>query len=633
MKSLIHLSSKFYSKLSLQVSWIFISISVVGAIPGSAARGGSPEFVIHSACTPQENWKINDRVTDNISREYVEEFYKFLSRKTSFVRGFSEAMALGRSAPTPLAAIFAQYWVSRALLEGGLTEIAINGFNSIVSDETFPQGWAIQLAAMDCIEKISNQHRALFFNRESMDQIPNYFSQKATSSKVSTILSEGLLQVFLSEIENSKPIISLRTLANLNPSGGVYKRYIDGIMDVHEGRIQGGIQKLSVFYNPKFHFPEFIDRQRDGLKLIVARLNYEIGNYKEAIHLFKSVDKKSNELPDALEALAWAQLLSKDYASAIGTGIGVQTGWMKHTFIPEALMVATMALNELCHFPEALRVLSILRREYKGIFQWLKSYNDAPKESKTKLYPLALRYLKNDPTLNLPSRIINEWVRSPVFIAYQDGINVLIRQEKSVEKWIDAAEEEQTTLVSSVLDYTLDFRRKYDEARSQANGGSPWTPALIKDFQEFKKELAHYRRFLRASRLWRSVLTNAHARVKQTQEQWTARIENEFSWINIGMYQNLQWVFENSDLIEVEILNSAGDDIIRKNAERENPKLAKRNKREEPTQLNPKAASEVYQWGSSSVSLSGTGEIWDDELDSLSANLTSKCAQYPKRKK
>src|SRR5262249_10091304 len=121
--------------------------------------------------------------------------------------------------------------------------------------------------------------------------------------------------------------------------------------------------------------------------------------------------------------------------------IALQSGGLRTTFAPEALMDAAMALNELCLFPESLQMIQTFRKSYERSYHWLKDHvgKNAPKRSEH-LYPLALGYLKGDNKKEVPERVASEWIRSPIFQARQQSINVSFSQAKAVPGLIQEAE-------------------------------------------------------------------------------------------------------------------------------------------------------------------------------------------------
>src|SRR5262249_43162896 len=157
-------------------------------------------------------------------------------------------------------------------------------------------------------------------------------------------------------------------------------------------------------------------RYVDPARLLLARSYYANGNFKGAVTQLKLIGRGSNDLSESLSELAWAFLMDERYNEAIGASISLQAGGLRHTFAPEAPMVMSMALNELCQYPDAVRAIQVFRRNYESPHRWLTEWETHPKD----LYPLAAQFLNKGK--EVPERVASEWVRSPLFISHQDEI-------------------------------------------------------------------------------------------------------------------------------------------------------------------------------------------------------------------
>ena len=59
--------------------------------------------------------------------------------------------------------------------------------------------------------------------------------------------------------------------------------------------------------------------------------------------------------------------MNEKYPEAIGTAMNLDGGGLRHTFAPEAAMVSAMAMNELCQYPDAVREITVFRRNYEKV--------------------------------------------------------------------------------------------------------------------------------------------------------------------------------------------------------------------------------------------------------------------------
>jgi hypothetical protein len=253
----------------------------------------------------------------------------------------------------------------------------------------------------------------------------------------------------------------------------------------------------------------------------------------------------------------------------------------------------------------------------------LKNYHDLTESARPALYPIAIQFLKKQP-ISVPSRVASEWIRSPIFLAHQDKIHLLFDQKKAVDAWAQNGKRIQNEQARQLLKGAQDLRKQYRSAKILMKPGDELPVSLLANFQTLKKNLTHYRRLTRAAVLWKKILISAERRSLLKKQDWIHKIEQELSSINHKLYQDLIEFAENNDLIEVEILNGASDDMIQKNAEGKNSRR-KRKLGEQKTSDSALSSGDVYQWGESASTLSGSGELWEDELDSMKANLTNQC--------
>jgi hypothetical protein len=140
---------------------------------------------------------------------------------------------------------------------------------------------------------------------------------------------------------------------------------------------------------------------------------------------YQGIRKSSNELAAALSEQAWAALMAFKLGDAIGAALNLGAGGMRKTFAPEGPMVMAMALNELCQYPESVSAIQAFRKSYESSFRWLSAWA-ARREP---LYPKAAAYLRRQE--GAPVRVAGEWVRSPLFLASQDEINLALGERAS----------------------------------------------------------------------------------------------------------------------------------------------------------------------------------------------------------
>ena len=597
----------------------------------AASSGFIRETRVFAPCTAKEHWTFSPEFRRGVPLNVTVEFNGMLAGKHPPVRGFAESLALRGLSTTESARFFSQYWISRAFFSAGLYEIAVNGFDNLLSQPTTGEHRAVQLAALGCISQLNLKHRAFIWNDTARSQMLTLTPPPAGTAGASAdndILWTASTQAFMQGLESGASKDELLALMSRLRGGGVFLTYADGYLKLAEGNVPTAIARFKNVLAQN-QLPALLAGQRQHLRVLIGRLEYQEKAYGRATEQFRHVDKHSNELVASLTGLAWSQLMAGRYPEAIGVSVGVQSSWLKNTFVPEPLLVSAISLNELCHYPESLRMIDLIRREYKSTFQWLKNYHLQP-QSHAELYPLATAFLKkkeDQKNLGVPTRIVSEWIRSPLFLAYQDGLNTLIEHRAKSEELAAQGEEEELSQATALIDLTQHLRESYKKAKIMAKPGEPLPVALLDEFRRLKGDLVHFRRLSHAAPIWGTIFQHAQTRVDSLEKSWLKRIEKHLASITENLFENLNELGETTDLIEVEIMNGASKDIIRENVEANfQAKLAALKKKHE-AQKDPhkKSASDVYEWGESISTLTGKGEIWEDELDSLTAKLTDRC--------
>lgn len=589
------------------------------------ASASSPSSVLSStgACSSSESWTYSPL----IERDWQQEFESFLSGHASPVRGFSQALALRRLGQSPEERVFAEYWISRALYSANLIHVAYDGFNQIASSPVQDSTAGVQLAALKCINTITEQYTSLRPKESIALRLAGYLAHATKPTDKETLwrfLTQRLL-IVLSE-ERAPKEQANRVIGYLKGSG-TYEAFARGVWAAAQADHARTISELKKLQEGSI--PDPLKRYSNQIHLLVARAYYSKGNYDQAANQLKQVTKSSNELAKALWELAWAFLSNDRQQEAIGTATNLNVGGMRHTFAPEAPMVMAMALNELCYFPDALRAIESFRRNYEKPYKWLEAWN--PNQS---LYPLAINYLKKEKRGRsvaaqdegrIPERVASEWIRSPVFISNQQEINLWLDEKNSGSAMGKAGAHEQRDFAMELKIKAVDLIRRAKKARASIPLTEPLPDSLREELISLKKQFVIFRRIQLAASAWHSVLASHNKKSGVAQAQLIRKINMDLAERNWRMFHQLQEIAENNQLIEVEIYNGASQDIIWQNAHPDYKELAMKFKDEQ----TKKSAQKVWDWGRTPASDEG-GEIWEDELGSFKADLYNNCSSKDK---
>jgi hypothetical protein len=335
------------------------------------------------------------------------------------------------------------------------------------------------------------------------------------------------------------------------------------------------------------------------------------------------ISKSSNELANSLEELSWAYLMAEQYREAIGTAMNLQAGGLRKTFAPEAPMVMSMAMNEICQYPDSLNAANIFRKNYEQSFKWLSQWKNSGKSDN--LYKLAVQFLKKQG--EAPVRVASEWVRSPVFLANQDEINLLFDEKDSasgLQKW---GSKEQNRIGQEILTNLKELKPAFYAARAKLKPGEELPSKVKNGLQKLKQDVIAFRRMQKAAPVWKAVLANHQKHAPGIERRLATEIQTDLKARTDRMITQLEETAENIQLIEVEIYNGASEDIIWQNAHPEYKKMAK----ELDDDADRSPASKVWDWGRTKVASENDDvEVWEDELGSFKADVVDNCSSKDK---
>ncbi len=594
------------------------------------------EIQIFSPCSDSEIWRFSKRLEKLLPEEF-RQLPSTLSDKTQLeIRSFSEALPFTGKKSEDTVRAMAEYGIARTLFHAAVFGLAAEKFDKLVAQPTTTAKLPIQLAALSCLESIHRKYAVFSLSPEAFQRLGEYLKEEYSKSGILTprdknTLADALLQKLFSVSKNENPGKLAKEILSQLKGMGAYEDLANGFWDVKSRRASGAVAPLLRFVSTE-SLPSSLEAKRDSARLLLARAYYGLEDHKNAIKQLELIDKRSNELVHSLIQLALAQLMAGDYPKAVGASLGLQSGGLKQTFSPESLMVATIALNELCQFPESLQMVKTFKNNYQGVFFWLKEHLPKGVKAKDPLYPIALSYLtafaaessaKNIVSTKVPNRVASEWIRSPLFISKQESINHLFRTLRKIPKITKLAQANERVQGREILTKKRALVARYQKAKAE-NTAKAAPKELLTEISAFRFEEAKQARLTAAVPQWTSLLEHYQRRAEDRRNQLTREIEAELGQLNQRMFNEITAVMENNELIEAEIWNGASQDMVWQNAHPEFQKMVDQGKISSEQRAG-KTAGEVYNWGSSGRGLSGTEEVWEDELGGIQANLQNNC--------
>lgn len=559
-----------------------------------------------SACTLSETWKFGEA----LDPEFIESFEVGLKNKLSPVQSFSEAIAYRKMANGDESRTFAEYWISRSLHRAGLVHIAQFGWSFIASREVNSRTEGVQRAALECLLEVKDKNPTIEIPKAVFDRLKDY-----PASTVRSRAAGALARQLIASGEKDSKLDDVIKL--INPASEEFY-LVTGMAEIQKKSYQKAISAFKAFLINK-KFPEHLERYIESAHILLSRAYYTTGKYPEAVTELKKISRSSNELAQSLTELAWAHLKAENFADAVGTGISLQSAGLKRTFSPEGLMVMAMALNELCQYPEAIKAISLYKKQYEKAYKWLeKNHNE-----NLNWYQLALEFLQKKS--QVPPNVVSEWIRGPGFITRQEEINLLIKEKEYAAKLQKAGASELSAMATQILAHIQKVRPKVISTMETLKADDTLPENLKRELISLRKEINHYDRLKKGAGPWKKILANHMKRAPKLQERLVREINTQIADKTQRMFTVLDEITDNLQLIEVEIYSGASQDIVWQNAHPDYKQKAK-----EIAEQSAKKANTDWNWGKSEGGLSGQSEVWEDEVGSFKADVLNNCSNREK---
>lgn len=574
---------------------------------------------VSGACTANESWSFST----NVTRETRENFQALLNHRMVPVRGFSEALALRRKLENSVESrVFGEYWLARSLYEAKLIHIAYQGFAVLANYSITPDTLGVQLAALECINRIHRRYPSFKLAAHIAPRLSQYLSEVKTKKEREPVweFATNLLIHQLAEKSSREEVLATFDLLKGSQS---YEHFARGIWASRLSDHPKTIQLMEKFFlNPSLPAP--LSARMDQARLLLSRAYYSAGQYEKSAEQLKLIRKSSNELAKALSELAWAYLQNDQYSEAIGTAINLQSGGLRKTFAPEGPMVMAMALNELCLYPESVRAIGVFRKYYEKPYRWLNTWFQNRDKGVSDLYPYAVSFLKKQS--QVPDKVGTEWVRSPLFIAMQEEINLLLDEKDAAVKLSRSGATAQRSLGVEILAMSRALKPKIKGTRASIGPDEPLPSGLRAELRKMRRQIESFIAMRRAAPVWKSILANYQKSAPLNEKRLLASINSDLKERSVKMLRQLEEIAENNQLIEVEIYNGASEDIIWQNAHPEYKQVAQEMKNEQ----QKAAGSQTWDWGRSPANNEENQEVWEDELGSFKADLYDNCSSKDK---
>jgi hypothetical protein len=281
-------------------------------------------------------------------------------------------------------------------------------------------------------------------------------------------------------------------------------------------------------------------------------------------------------------------------------------------------MVAAMALNELCNYPDSIRMIQAFAKDYEPSFQWLTQNTNRDDG-----YVLTVKAVKGQ--AGAPAKLSTEWIRSPEFLTRQKEINTILLEPKHIEEIEGFAQKEQSKLAEDFLNKSGQFVKDYRVAKLKLKLGQELPAEFADRFAVLKKDLRKLTRFYKASRTWKALARSYEKKIPNIKVGLVEKVNHDWKAKQKRTLALLTRVKDNLDLIEVEIYNGASQDLVWKNAHSDFADAKNMD-----TQKDAPDAARTWNWGRFLASSIEDSEVWEDELGALKADVTDQCGKKEK---
>lgn len=345
--------------------------------------------------------------------------------------------------------------------------------------------------------------------------------------------------------------------------------------------------------------------------LTLARIRFQLGEYKDASKAYLDVDKSSALWLQAMTEQAWTQILLQDYEGAAGNMFSLHTDFFKNAFAPESYTARSVAYLNLCQYGDGAQALGNFKNKYGPLVARIEKYRSEKKAPQDD-YDTVRTWLKNSDLKEvngLPRSFIVELARHPSFMRTQNQINNF---EDELERF--------NTATVGLIQLEKDLTRRQSDMRDELQ--------KLKIAKDERKELSADRK-LRMEQLERDIAMTkirydlakrARGLIKDARARAVTRIDGEKVALKERaskalrkrletLSADLTHVLEQNEVLQYEILAGAGEHLRAQSAGAD---LGA--KKQEPAKSNDKSMKWSFQ-----------GEIWEDEVGHYRSSLKNVC--------
>ncbi len=551
-------------KLGLPLGLFF---GLAGSLLSTSAQAQDDPTQVFEACT-EGNERI--RFADSIQSASLGAIKDVMNEDVPGPQVFQLGARLLQTEKNPELREIAEYLKARAYYRAKLPHLAFEKFDAFLSQPMTPQTpVAARMAAVECIVKIQKQITPLGFSKTVTDQMSQLMSRKELTQRDREILAYAFV-VRAKQLVNQWDPAQMDSVLKSLSGFPYYLQYAQALVVQRHGQYMKALPLWEKIIE-KDELPKEFKEDRDTILIMYARDLYEAKLYDRAGDILRKVPRDSNYLAQALSDLSWSLLMAGKRREAIGAAFNIQKSLLTRVYAPEAPLVASIALHEMCQYARALKNAVFFKKKYLPVLLW---YRKLTPEQQSKPYQLLTQALRKKS--GVPNVVLLEWLRSPEYRSFQNEANQYFDEKKTAY-------------------------RLYSE-RLNAQKYAAWV-----------KE-------------WKAPLPKFYNQVDQNQKQITKKMNSVLGFLTQRITKQVAKMNENVQMLEIEIFDAAGEDMVWRNVNPEYQAWLDI----QPDEKRPKDL--YWEWGAIPVDPKSRDEVWEDELGWTLGNVSDECMNKKKFK-
>ena len=174
----------------------------------------------------------------------------------------------------------------------------------------------------------------------------------------------------------------------------------------------------------------------DSARMALARIFYEKKEFKNAIKLYRTVEKGSREYYDSLFEQSWAFFMAGYPNHALGALHAVESPFFEEVFNPEATVLRSIIHYWLCRYNDSRNALAdFMDNHAKGVEQ-LGEFLDRSRLTAETSYQLFENLVSgvSEKTLGIPRDVLSTAAEKDSMLLVRDQYASIIEEQRRLEK-------------------------------------------------------------------------------------------------------------------------------------------------------------------------------------------------------